>query len=337
LFQYKIFYSPLFREHRPEGYHPENPNRLDYAINGLKEASLWKEELVEEPSDVSVEEILTIHESRYVERIRNLSSGFSYLDPDTYVSPGTWEAAQRALGAAKEAVNAAVKRKGLYLALVRPPGHHAGKSGRAFSAPTLGFCIFNNSAFATHTLKELTGEALVIDFDAHHGNGTQEIFWNDPDVVHIDIHERDIYPWSGYPHDVGGKGAEGSKVNIPMPHYSGDDDYILAWNRIVLPILKEKRPGIVVVSAGFDGFTGEMLTTLRLTERFFMHAGASLSKYSLAMIFEGGYTVGLMRGLPAFVRGYLTGEGWREPSEPSYDAIKTVENVLEIQREWWRL
>ena len=333
----RIFYSPLFREHRPEGYHPENPTRLDYAIRGLSENGLWDEELILEPEPVSPSDVLLIHDEEYVERVRELANTFEYLDPDTYVSPGTWEAALTALGAARNAVKSAVKKKGLYLALVRPPGHHAGRSGRAFNASTLGFCIFNNSAFAAHTLKELDGKALVIDFDAHHGNGTQEIFWNDDGVIHIDLHERDIYPWSGYEHDVGGRDAEGSKINVPMPHYSMDDDYLLAWREVVLPVLEAVKPKVVVVSAGFDGFQGELLTTLRLTERFFRYAGATLSRYSLAVIFEGGYNVGLMKGLPAFIDGYLKGEPERGPIEPSYEALSTVHRVVEIQREWWEL
>ncbi|WP_258083795.1 histone deacetylase family protein [Thermococcus thermotolerans] len=334
---FRVFYSPIFRGHRPEGYHPENPTRLDYAIRGLSEKGLWNDELILEPEPVSPADVLLIHDEEYVERIRKLANTFEYLDPDTYVSSATWEVALTALGAARDAVKFAVKKKGLHLALVRPPGHHAGRSGRAFNASTLGFCIFNNTAFAAYALRELRGKVTVIDFDAHHGNGTQEIFWNDGDVIHIDLHERDIYPWSGYEHDVGGKGAEGSKVNIPMPHYSTDDDYILAWMEIVLPILEGMKPDVVVVSAGFDGFLGESLTTLRLTERFFRYAGAMLSGYSLAVILEGGYNVGLMKGLPAFIGGYLNGEAQEGPVEPGYEALSTIQRVVEVQREWWPL
>ncbi|WP_370520062.1 histone deacetylase family protein [Thermococcus sp. LS1] len=332
---YEVLYSPLFREHRPKEYHPENPSRLDYAIDGLEQHNLWIN--VREPEDATVAELLKVHGREHVELVRKLSTDFDYLDPDTYVSPGTWEAALKALGASKEAALSAMEKKGLYLALVRPPGHHAGKDGRAFNAPSLGFCIFNNAAFAAYTLKELEGKAVIIDFDAHHGNGTQEIFWHDPNVIHIDLHERDIYPWSGYEHDVGGRDAKGTKINIPMPHYSTDDDYIFAWREVVLPILEEIKPKVVLVSAGFDGFRGEYLTMLRLTERFFRYAGSTLSKYSLAVILEGGYNVGLKKGLPAFIEGYLNGGDVEEIAHPGYEAIKTVESVVEIQREWWRI
>ncbi|ACS32931.1 histone deacetylase family protein [Thermococcus gammatolerans] len=325
-------YSPIFLEHRPRDYHPENPDRLLRAVRALQRLNLWKPI---EPVPVPEEELLMVHSRDYVELIREKSRAFSYLDPDTYVSPGTWEAALTAFGASQMAVEIALKTGGMALALVRPPGHHAGKAGRAFNASTLGFCIFNNAAYAAKVAEELAGKVLIIDFDAHHGNGTQEILWNDPNAVHIDLHERDIYPWSGYEHDVGGKNAEGTKINLPMPHYSGDDDYIYAWDEVVLPLLAQLRPKLVVVSAGFDGFLGENLTTLRLSELFFAYAGSTLSRYPLAVIFEGGYSVGLGKGLPAFIRGYLSGEIREVPVSPSYEALRTVARVKEVQSEWW--
>jgi len=185
---FSVIYSPVFLEHKPENYHPENPERLLRAVEALKRLNLWKPI---EPTPVPEEELLKVHSRDYVELVREKSFSFSYLDPDTYVSIGTWEAALTAFGASKLSVEQALEKKGIHLALVRPPGHHAGKSGRAFNASTLGFCIFNNSAYASKVAEELTGKVLVIDFDAHHGNGTQEILWNDPNAVHIDLHERD--------------------------------------------------------------------------------------------------------------------------------------------------
>ncbi len=330
----RIFYSEVFKDHKPEGYHPENPKRLEFAVEGLKEFDLWKN--VEEPPEAKVEELLRAHSKEYVEKIRELSkTGFSFIDPDTYVSSATWKAALKAFGAAMEAARLALKKKDLYLALVRPPGHHAGKGGRAFNAPTLGFCIFNNSAGATLEIRDALGEAVVIDFDVHHGNGTQEIFWKDKDVIHIDIHEEGIYPGSGDVYDIGGKGAEGSKVNVPMPHYSKDDDYIFVWQEIVLPILKDVKPRVIVVSAGFDAFKGDGLATMELSEKFYHFAGASLSRFSLALILEGGYSVGLRKGLPAFIEGYLEGKPELEKIFPKYGTIKVVEEVRKIQSEWW--
>ncbi|BAD84323.1 probable acetylpolyamine aminohydrolase, histon deacetylase family [Thermococcus kodakarensis KOD1] len=331
--KFGILYTPIFLEHRPDGYHPENPARLKRAVEGLKKAGLWKN--VIEPEAVQEKELLKVHDEEYVELVKELGRSFNYLDPDTYVSPGTFNAALHAFGAVKKAVELAFEDKGLYLALVRPPGHHAGRKGRAFNAPTLGFCIFNNAAYASKLLEGLTGKALVIDFDAHHGNGTQEILWNDPNAVHIDLHERDIYPVSGYEYEVGGKGAEGTKVNIPMPHYSGDDDYIYAWNEVVLPIVAQFKPKVIVISAGFDGFHGDGLTTLRLSEAFYAYAGTTLSKYPLVVVLEGGYSVGLEKGLPVFMAGYLSGERFEVSVRPSFETLSIMERVKEILGEWW--
>ncbi len=305
------------------------------AVESLKRAGLW--ESVIEPEPVPEKELLMVHSAEYVDIVKSLSGKFAYIDPDTYVSPGTWGAALRAFGAARKTVELALKEKGLYLALVRPPGHHAGKSGRAFNAPTLGFCIFNNAAYAAKVATEKVGKVLVIDFDAHHGNGTQEILWDDPNAVHIDLHERGIYPGSGYEDEIGGEGAKGTKINLPMPHYSTEDDYIHAWDEVVLPIIHQFKPRLIVVSAGFDGFLGENLTTLRLSEAFFAHAGATLSRYSLAVIFEGGYSVGLDKGLAAFIKGYLSGKAPSVEVSLPHEAVRVVARVKKIQGEWWEL
>lgn len=331
--RFGILYTPVFLEHRPDSYHPENPQRLEKAVNSLKKAGLW--ENVIEPQKVREDELLRVHERSYVEFIKRRSAVFSLIDPDTYVSRGTFKAALYAFGAVRTAVELALREGGLYLALVRPPGHHAGRSGRAFSAPTLGFCIFNNAAYGAKIAEELTGKALVIDFDAHHGNGTQEILWDDPNAVHIDLHERDIYPWSGYETDLGGREALGTKINLPLPHYSTDDDFIYAWDEIVLPVLESFKPKVVVISAGFDGFTGENLTTLRLTELFYAYAGSTLSVYPVAMVFEGGYGPGLEKGLPAFLAGYLAGEDLEVALRPSHGALAVVDTVKDILSEWW--
>jgi len=190
---------------------------------------------------------------------------------------------------------------------------------------------------AALTCKEETGEALIIDFDAHHGNGTQEIFWNDPEVVHVDLHERDIYPGSGDVNEIGGYNARGSKINIPMPHYSDDGDYIYAWNEIVLPIVERVKPKVIIVSAGFDGFKGDGLTTLKLTEIFYSYAGVTLRKYPLVLILEGGYSSGLKRGFPAFIMGYEEDKIKRDEGQPSYETLKVVEEVKDILSPWWPL
>ncbi|AMM54911.1 histone deacetylase family protein [Pyrococcus kukulkanii] len=330
----EIYYSRKFLQHKPENYHPENPGRLWVLMSAIRELML--DDRILEPTPVDENFVKKIHNPAYVEFVkRAIREGRRYLDPDTYISPGTWDAALMALGASRLSALAALRYGGLNMALVRPPGHHAGKRGKAMGAPTLGFCIFNNMAAGVLALREEgIKKILVIDFDAHHGNGTQEIFWYDPDVIHIDLHERDIYPWTGYETEIGGGLAKGSKVNIPMPHYSNDADYIFAWNEIVLAVVENVNPKIILLSAGFDGFKGDGLTTLKLTEKFFSYAGASLRKYSIAFIFEGGYDVGLKKGFPAFVKGYEEIEV-NDNGQPSYETLKVVEEIKDILSPWW--
>ncbi|AEC52760.1 histone deacetylase related protein [Pyrococcus sp. NA2] len=331
----EIYYSRKFLLHKLDNYHPENPGRLWLVLTAIRELNL--EDHIEEPSPIEETLIYKIHEREYVETIRKLSlSGGGYLDADTYVGPRTWEAAILALGASRQAALSALEYGELNMALVRPPGHHAGRRGRAMGAPTLGFCIFNNVAMAALTLKMEVGKALIIDFDAHHGNGTQEIFWDDADVVHIDLHEREIYPGTGDVGEIGGIRAKGTKVNLPMPHYSTDGDYIYAWNEVVMPIVDEFKPKIVLVSAGFDGFKGDGLTTLKLTEMFYSYAGSSLRKYPVALILEGGYSTGLKKGFPAFILGYEE-ERSKDHGQPSYETLKLVEEVKDILSPWWSL
>ena len=334
--KFEILYHPYFEKHESREYHPENPQRLKFIIDSLKEKRLWNN--VVKPPLAKVEEVLEVHKKEYVERVRKaIELNLSHLDPDTYVSDGTWKSALAAFGASRDAMRRALTKNGLYFALVRPPGHHAGKSGIAFNAPTLGFCIFNNVAGAAKLAEKEGYRVVIIDFDVHHGNGTQEIFWEDPNVIHIDFHERNIYPGSGDIYDIGEGEAEGTKINIPLEHYSKDDDYIYAWNEIVEPILDEVKPKVIAVSAGFDAFNGDGLATMQLTERFYYFAGASLSKFSLAVVLEGGYSIGLRKGLPAFIEGYIDGKSEIEEISPSYETIRVVEKIKEIQSEWWKI
>jgi len=325
---YKIYYDDVFLKHRSFTYHPENPERLKMVIEGLKEKGLWKN--IVKPEKAEVEDLLKVHSSDYVEFIREYCEREEYIDSDTYACKDSWDSALTAFGCAMQAVKNAFEEKGLHLALVRPPGHHAGRSGIALGAPSLGFCLFNNVAGGAVVAKEF-GKVVIIDFDVHHGNGTQDIFWNDADVVHIDFHEYGIYPGSGSVYDTG---KDGSKVNIALPHHCNDDDYIFAWNEVVEPILDEIKPKVVLVSAGFDAFKNDGLAMMELTEKFYTFAGSMLRRFSVMAILEGGYTVGLKRGVPAFVEGYLNGYdvGDVKPNESVVEVVKELKNV---RKDYW--
>lgn len=320
----KIYYDDVFLKHKPLGYHPENPKRLEIIMEALKERGFWKD--IVKPRIADFEELLQVHEEEYVKFIKERCK-VGYIDTDTYVCEDSWISALTAFGCAIQCVENAINEKDLHLALVRPPGHHAGKRGIAFNAPSQGFCLFNNIAGAVVKAKDFFDRVIVIDFDVHHGNGTQEIFWGDLDVIHIDFHEYGIYPGTGEVEDT-----DGAKINIALPHYSNDNDYIYAWREIVEPILEDLKPKLILVSAGFDAFINDGLATMELTEKFYSFAGSKIRNFSVVAILEGGYSVGLKKGLLAFVEGYLKGYEV-EDFNPRSNVVEVVNKLKEVHRE----
>lgn len=310
----RVVYGEVFRLHDPGNIpHAERPERLDRALRALE--TLREHLKFVEPAKGRRDIVERIHERAYVELIEEESRhGEAHmLDPDTYVSPGTFTAAVAAVTSAYTASKAAVATSEPHLVLARPPGHHAGKAGRALGAPTLGFCIFNNAAAAVLGFREAGRERVaVIDFDAHHGNGTQEIFWKDPGVLHIDIHEDGIYPGTGSVDDVGEGKASFTKVNVPMPHGAGDLDVEDVIEAVILPTVERFSPEAIVVSAGFDSHHLSPMAWLRYTSNTFYKLGVLVrelaEKYSdgaFVTVLEGGYEKDLELGLRSFVEGVL--------------------------------
>ncbi|WP_064496536.1 histone deacetylase family protein [Methanocaldococcus jannaschii] len=333
----KILYNPEVLGHKPKSYHVENPERVLTILNSLKSNGFDDIVLIEGKSTIN--EILEIHSRDYVYSIINLSKSFNYYDGDTYLCDRTLDAALTAFKLAKEAVKLALKDRDLYFALTRPPGHHAGISGRALGAMSNGFCIFNNIAGAARLAKNYMKKVIIIDFDVHHGNGTQEIFWNDNRVIHIDFHQRGIYPGTGDILDIGGEEAKGTKINLPFPAHSTDADYIFAWNEIVEPILNYFSPDTVLVSAGFDAFINDGLASMDLTETFYRFVGAKLSGYSVTAVLEGGYSIGLKYAPPAFLDGYVDAKDVLDNLEDytvinSNEVKSMVKNVKKIIGEY---
>ena len=343
-----IFYDDYFLLHYdPTGSHPERPERLSVALNGIR--SIIKD--LEIRSTLGKEELLAeVHDLNYVEYIRNeCKKGFHYIDGDTYVNTETFNVAVRAFTCAYEASKLALNFSTHVMVLPRPPGHHVGRRGRALGAPTNGFCIFNNSAAAIMSvLKEGIKRVLVIDFDAHHGNGTQEIFWSDGRVLHIDIHEGGIYPGTGFENDVGSGEGEGTKVNIPVPSFSDDSIYLWVIKNVILPLINEFKPEFLVISAGFDAYKDDPLTNLAITELTYEVFG-SLVTYLIrrgyvrgaVTVLEGGYTEGLRKGVPAYVRGLqkelsveLFTSTLLKDIEKRYGGL--INRVLNVLKKYWK-
>jgi len=299
--------------HRPHsGNHPERPERIDMVMRGLAGAGISVRVL--EPAERPREVLLSAHDSGYIELVERLSRHRGYIDSDTYLTPHTFRIAMRAASASIEAAEKIIHGSSLGIALPRPPGHHAGRSGRALGAPTQGFCIFNNAALASIRLIESGYEPVaVIDIDIHHGNGTQEIFWRDPRVVHIDLHDSSIYPGTGWHIDVGSGEGAGTKINIPLIPGNRDPEYIHAWVEVVEPALYFFKPRAIVISAGFDAHEGEFMGYVKLTTELYRWLGHRLWELSrriasvsgVVFVLEGGYGPGLYEGLPSFLQGLL--------------------------------
>ena len=344
-----VIFSHDFLLHRdPAGIHPERPERLIIAIKSVKEDKSLQGliELQELPqADYSIPYL--VHSSEYVEYIKSESSkGFHYIDFDTYVNEFTFDVATKALTASYLAGELSLNTSSHVLVLPRPPGHHVGRNGKAMKALSNGFCIFNNSAAAVKFFTERGFKVLVVDFDAHHGNGTQEIFWYDDAVVHIDIHESGIFPGTGNIHDIGGEGAEGTKINIPLPPLSSDVVYVWIASKLVPSIVKAFKPSALVISAGFDAHVKDPLTTLNVEGDAYIAFGAlvrSLLQHRLirgaVTVLEGGYGEGLRRGLPLYIQAVSL--GLREELKPVSNKElyakygKLLRNINEVIGRYW--
>ncbi len=301
--------------HKPWFPHPENPERLERVAVALDEHGLLSDAIVYDAPPAREELALKIHTRSHVELIRKASTqGRVMLDSDTYVVKETFRAALAVLSSVSDGVSKALKGHcDLVLVLGRPPGHHAGRDGVAMGAPSLGFCIFNGSALASKLLADAGYRVLHVDFDLHHGNGTQDILYRDPRVVHVDLHQdpSTIYPGTGWPWQIGEGEAKGTKLNIILPPGSGDDIFVQAIDDAI-SLLDEQGMttfDYIVFSAGFDAYQDDGLGMLQVTSRGFYYIAEKLvtayQPRTVIVVWEGGYSRGLERGFPAFLAALL--------------------------------
>jgi acetoin utilization deacetylase AcuC-like enzyme len=296
-----LYTHPACREHDTGGWHPERPARLGAALEGARRGA---DEVVEcEAPPAPLEAIEALHRPSYVARVREfIQAGGGSLDPDTVVSPGSWDAALRAAGAGLAAMEALERGEGdaAFLA-VRPPGHHATRD-RA-----MGFCIFNNIAITADALAKRGQKVAIVDWDVHHGNATQDMFYERRDVLYVSTHEFPFYPGSGWIDEAGKGEGEGWNINIPIPAGTAGDAYEQAWREIVLPVLETMQPDWILVSAGFDGHADDPLANVRLREPDYGRMGHRLAQFArgrLIFFLEGGYDLGaISASVEAALRG----------------------------------
>ena len=295
------------------------------------------------------EDLCRVHRPDLVDELLALDGCDAQLDEDTGISPGSIRAARRAAGAAVEAGAAVAREGGQHLCLVRPPGHHA-EPGRS-----MGFCLFNNLALAIASARgHGMRRVMVLDWDVHHGNGTQEAFWSDPDVLVVDLHQRSHYPGTGAATETGGSGAEGRTVNVPLPPGCGDRDYLAVFDRLAVPLADAFVPELVCVAAGFDAHADDPLGDMRVSDRGFGQLAARTRALAdrhahgrLLLTLEGGYELAALgRSVGRCVDGVLDGPPRQDPpmEDPHTRAAAgparvhdVLEQVARIHGEHWPL
>jgi acetoin utilization deacetylase AcuC-like enzyme len=286
---YTLVASP---EHKLPG-HPESPNRFQY-FNTLTQAPFSDHLKHMDSKAAPTASVTTVHPSSYLEMLEQASArGPSFVDyGDTYVTSASYQAALEAAGGAMAIVDAIVNAQaGSGFALVRPPGHHA------TATRAMGFCLLNNIAIAARHAQSLgLKRVMIVDFDVHHGNGTQDIFENDPDVLYLSTHQAGIYPGTGMLGETGSGEGEGSVVNIPLPARSGDQAFASICEWVINPIANRFKPDIILVSAGFDAHWNDPLASLTLSTNGFYELGLSLINLAksicqrrIIFFLEGGY------------------------------------------------
>ncbi|ABN56527.1 MULTISPECIES: histone deacetylase family protein [Methanoculleus] len=281
---YSVVTGDLFSAHDAPG-HPESQARLDAALAGVPADARRIA-----PERATVDDLALVHTERHIEGVRSFCrecppGRARYLDPDTYVTAGSFDAALYATGAAWQAVERALDGEHSF-ALVRPPGHHAAPD-RA-----MGFCLFNNVAVATAKALLSIGRVAVVDWDLHHGNGTEEAFYTSDRVFYCSVHQAGIFPGTGWPEERGAGPGAGYTVNVPLVSGSTGADYALVFSRVFVPMLRWFEPDVVVVSAGQDALFDDPLgSLLLLPEDFGALAGmlVDATPAPLALVLEGGY------------------------------------------------
>ena len=326
-------------DHQPGPGHPERPDRLR-AITTLLDARPVAGSAWIPPRVATRAEVRRVHDEAHVAHIDGARGKTAQLDPDTGVSPGSVDAAYLAAGAglaAVEQVFTGESRRAF--ALVRPPGHHA----EAHAA--MGFCLFNNVAVAAAHARTLGAErVMIIDWDVHHGNGTQHAFYNRDDVLFISLHQHPFYPGTGLASLTGSGAGEGHNVNVPFSPGRENGDYAAVFDRLIGPIAARFEPDLVLVSAGFDAHRDDPLGDMRLTEDGYATMAAAVAAVAdrhaqgrLALLLEGGYDLGALSRSVRAVIEVLAGATPPAPVAPTRAGERELDDALATHRARWRV
>jgi acetoin utilization deacetylase AcuC-like enzyme len=338
-----LIHSDRFGDHRPPPGHPERVERAEvmHAV-----AAAWKHRgrIVQPPRPATRTELRRVHSDTHLSTIDGTSGRAVSLDPDTYTSPETRDVALLAAGAVIGGVEAIVQSRATrVMALVRPPGHHAERD-RA-----MGFCFYNSvAAAAAHALSLGMERVAVVDYDVHHGNGTQWIFYEDPRVLYVSTHQYPFYPGTGAAEDAGrGKGA-GFTLNVPLEAGSTDGDYADVFNALVEPVVDQFKPELVLVSAGFDAHERDPLARMRLSTDGYARLTQSLCDLAdahchgrMVVATEGGYDLTALKACIESSIAILDGAPLEPPKSPAMAATQrsriAIAQVRSAHAKYWKL
>ena len=334
-----IIWDEAYAEHET-GAHPEGADRIAAVVDHLRTTDLWPRLTVVKPEAATEDDVLLVHTRLHLNTVKRAAAGGgSWLDPDTHVSPRSYEIALLSAGGAIAATR--LWSRGLVaFALIRPPGHHA-TPDRA-----MGFCLFDNIAIAAaRLLAEGYERVAIIDWDVHHGNGTQAAFYDEPRVLFVSMHQWPHYPGSGFFNECGEGEALGRTVNLPLPSGSTDADYVQAFEALVEPVVRQFAPQAILVSAGQDIHRDDPLGSMLVTEAGFadmalrcVRLARDLCEDRLAFVLEGGYDRdATARSVEAILRAVTDETAPAIAVKGTERAAAAIARARETQAAYWDL
>jgi len=340
-FKTGIVYNKVFLEHDQQG-HPENANRLKTIVNELEIKKLFEKVELVQPRLADEEEISLCHSKNYIHQVKEFcENGGGYFDPDTYSNRKSFTAAATAVGSSIDLTKAiAESRLKNGFALLRPPGHHA-LANRA-----MGFCLFGNIAIAAKSALKLEGigKVAIVDFDVHHGNGTQALVGDDQNILFISSHQYPFYPGTGGIQEIGEGTSEGTIINIPLQSGVGDDGFKIIYDKIIIPVIRRFKPDIILVSAGYDAHWDDPLANLNLSldaydwiSKALITIAEEFCSGKIVFFLEGGYNLQVLKYAASNAINRLLGiDSFEDPlgkssqKEPEIDSL--ISELIKIHK-----